>query len=451
MKKKTVYVCSLCGAAHPKWQGQCRECGAWNSLVEETEVVRRGVKKSSSSTDKPEPQKISEIDSAGEFRLVSNIKEFDRTLGGGVVPGSVILLVGEPGIGKSTLALQICAALSEYSPLYVSGEESAKQIKYRSERLRGDFSNVYALAETNLEKIEKAIVSSDSKLVVVDSIQSVWTETIDSAPGSVSQARESAAILTRIAKSADKAVIVVGHVTKDGLIAGPKLLEHIVDVSLYFEGDRTYSLRLLRSLKNRFGSTNELGIFEMTDKGLIEAPSPSEILLSDRDGSESGVAVVASMEGSRPLLIETQALAAPSRYAAPQRISNGFDIKRLNMILAVLEKRLGEKFGFQDVFVNAAGGVKLADPAADAAIAAALLSSLKNLAIDPDTVIVGEVGLTGEVRAVSSIDKRIKESEKLGFKRIIIPKSSFKKAPKNVDIEITPIDRISSILAILFR
>ena len=382
--------------------------------------------------------------------MKTHIGELDRVLGGGIVPGSLILIGGDPGIGKSTLMLQMCKGLHDFNPLYITGEESLQQIKYRSSRLNGIPDDLLLMAETSVEQIVAAIQSSGSRLAIVDSIQSVYTERIDAAPGSVIQIRESAALLMQTAKTSGKSIFLIGHVTKDGSIAGPKLLEHLVDTVLQFEGEKTYSYRILRTLKNRYGSTNELGIFEMDDGGLLEVANPSEFFLTQRRENDSGVAIVAAVEGSRPILLEVQALCSASGYAVPQRTVTGFDLRRLNMLLAVLEKRLGERFRQQDVFVNVASGVYLDDPSADLAVAAALVSSLRDEAIDVKTAIFGEIGLTGEVRPVAHIEQRINEAAKLGFNRIILPAASMKKINNKYDIEIIPVERISIAMGKIF-
>ncbi len=449
MKTKTIYVCSECGAQAAKSFSICPECGEWNTFVEK-KVEKSGKKAGFKPKSKSSVQNLSEIKSEGETRILTKIKELDRVLGGGIIPGSLVLVGGDPGVGKSTLMLQMCGGLEKYNPLYVTGEESLRQIKLRSQRIYGTPENLSVLAETNVEEIANAIESSDSQVTIVDSIQSVYSDRIDAAPGSVVQVRESAALLMQTAKKSGKAVFIVGHVTKEGVIAGPKILEHTVDAVLQFEGEKTYSYRILRAMKNRFGSTNEIGVFEMAERGLSEVKNPSDLFLSDRDEQSSGVAIVTSMEGARPLFLEVQALVTPTSYAAPQRIVSGYDYRRVNMALAVLEKRLGEKFSQNDVFVNVAGGVYLNDPAVDLGIAAALVSSLRDEPLPGECVLIGEIGLTGEIRAISAIERRLKEAEKLGFKKAILPKSNHSKLNSSYGIKLEPTDRISLVFAKLF-
>jgi len=449
MKFKTIFVCQNCGAKSPKWLGKCPNCGAWDSFVEETiQIGQKGLAKSKDY--KTKIYKLSEIETGGEFRLVTKIRELDRVLGGGIIPGSVILIGGDPGIGKSTLMLQMCKGLESFNPLYITGEESLEQIKYRSQRINGIPQDLQILSETNIEQIVNIIKSSDCKVAIVDSIQSVYSDKIDSTPGSIAQVRECTSLLMQTAKTTGKAIFIIGHVTKDGVIAGPKILEHTVDTVLQFEGEKIYSYRILRAIKNRFGSTNELGIFEMSDSGLREVTNPSEIFLGSRTDNASGIAIVAAIEGSRPILVEVQSLVSQSGYAVPQRIANGFDTRRLNMILAVLEKKLGEKFRLQDVFLNIAGGLYINDPAVDLGIALSLISSLRDEPITTKTVFIGEIGLTGEVRAVSQIEQRVKEAEKLGFKKCVLPAKNFKKLPDSFKIKLLPVERISLALAELF-
>ncbi len=446
MKEKTVYICQSCGNKSPKWLGRCNICGAWDSYVEE--VIRStSVKQSRQTKQKVELITLSSVSSDKEYRIKTGISELDRVLGGGIIPGSLVLVGGDPGIGKSTLMLQMCSGLKDYSPLYVTGEESLQQIKYRSQRLKGIPGELKLLAETSIEQINSAIQMSDSGIAIVDSIQAVYSEMVDAAPGSIVQVRECAALLMQTAKQTNKPVFIVGHVTKEGIIAGPKLLEHMVDTVLQFEGDKTYSFRILRAFKNRFGSTNEIGIFEMEESGLREVLNPSEIFISHRAQDESGIAIVAAIEGTRPILLEVQALVTPSNYGVPQRTSNGLDIRRLQMILAVLEKRLGLRFSQNDIFVNVAGGIYLNDPAVDLGVAAALVSSLKNEPLSMNTVFIGEIGLTGEVRGVSHLEQRISESAKLGFDKIILPKTGLKKNYQSFNIELLPIERVSFALS----
>jgi DNA repair protein RadA/Sms len=446
MKTKSIYICSECEYKTPKWSGKCSNCGAWNSFIEEiTQKNDKSLNKSSFVTAKI--VKLKDISESKNFRIKTNISELDRILGGGIIPGSIILVGGDPGIGKSTLMLQLCAVLKDQEPLYISGEESLEQIKFRSNRIEGIDQNLDFMAETNVDEIIAVVKSSSSKVVVIDSIQSVFTDRVESTPGSIQQVRECASLLMNLAKTTGKAIFIIGHVTKDGFIAGPKILEHLVDTVLQFEGDKTYNFRILRALKNRFGSTNEIGIFEMSESGLNEVKNPSEIFLSHRNSYDSGIAIVASIEGSRTILLEVQALVTSANYGTPQRTSNGFDIRRLQMILAVLEKRLGLLLRNNDVFINIAGGLYLNDPGVDLGIAAAIVSSYKDIPIDSSTVLVGEIGLTGEVRAISNIDSRISETEKLGFKKMIIPKQNQKKIANNKSLNIIGIDRISLALS----
>lgn len=450
MKQKIQYVCRECGAHSPKWSGKCYQCGAWDSLVEEVASDSRRSATVKSVSVNSKIVRLNELDTTAEIRMKTDIEELDRVLGGGIIPGSIILVGGDPGIGKSTLMLQMCSGLGVYSPLYITGEESLQQIKYRSERLAGIPEDLMLMSETNIETINTAILSSDCQLAIVDSIQSVYSDRIDATPGSVAQVRESAALLMQTAKQSGKPIFLIGHVTKEGIIAGPKILEHLVDTVLQFEGDKTYSYRILRSQKNRYGSTNEIGIFDMDESGLREVKNPSEFFLAKRRHDDSGVGIVAAIEGSRPILLEVQALVSPSGYAVPQRATTGFDARRLNMLLAVLEKRLGEKLRSQDVFVNIAGGVYMNDPSVDLGLAAALVSSLRDVPLDPKTVIVGEIGLTGEVRPVSQIDQRIHEAEKLGFERMIVPALNMRKLTGKYSIELVPVERLSLAFARLF-
>jgi DNA repair protein RadA/Sms len=448
MKSKTVFICRECGAQSPKWQGKCNECGAWGSYEEKTtESERRTINSKSSQL----PVRLNEISAESEFRMVTGIGEFDRVLGGGIIPGSIVLVGGDPGIGKSTLMLQMCRGINDFNPLYITGEESLRQIKYRSERLDGMPEDLMLLAETSIEQINSMITASGCGIAIIDSIQSVYSERIDATPGSIVQVRECASLLMKTAKNSGVPIILIGHVTKDGIIAGPKVLEHLVDAVLQFEGEKTYSYRILRTLKNRFGSTNEIGIFEMKESGLSEVTNPSEHFLAHRKSEDSGVAIAAAIEGTRPILLEVQALVSPSGYNVPQRTATGFDIRRLSMLLAVLEKRLGEKFRQMDVFVNVAGGVYLSDPSADLAVAAALVSSLRDKHLNSNTVLLGEIGLTGEIRPVSLIEQRISEAEKLGFSTVFLPSQSMKKISRRFDIELQPVDRISLAFSNIFR
>lgn len=418
MKRVSRFICQQCGAITPKWMGKCPECGSWNSIVEEI------IDKTNTSTKirSAEPNLISEIIYSEEERVNTYIKEFDRVLGGGIVPGSLILVGGDPGIGKSTLMLQACGKLSsEQIVLYVSGEESEKQIKLRADRLGISDGRLYVLAENDINEIEEAIKTLSPAIIVIDSIQTVYSPNITSGPGSVSQIREATVRFLRISKATGTAIFVVGHVTKDGSIAGPRLLEHMVDTVLYFEGDRYRSYRLLRAVKNRFGSTNEIGIFEMSSKGLVEVESPSKYLLSSRGEDSAGSAVVCILEGTRPLLVEVQALVASSGFNIPRRQTSGIDYNRVALLIAVLEKKLGYVLSNEDIFINVVGGIKTEEPAADLSVAVAMASSFKNRPVIENTVIIGEVGLAGEVRTVSQLDRRVQEAAKLGFETAVVP------------------------------
>ncbi|MDQ1265415.1 MAG: hypothetical protein QG635_565 [Bacteroidota bacterium] len=442
MKNRVVYICSSCGARSPKWQGKCNSCGAWSSFVEEkAEPEHKKIMPVRDSENKI--YKLSEISTDENFRIFTKISELDRVLGGGIIPGSLVLIGGDPGIGKSTLMLQALSNLIEYNAIYITGEESLQQIRYRSERLTENAQDLLIASETSIEQISFIISGGKYRIAVVDSIQSVYSEKIDAAPGSIVQVRECAALLLNIAKKSGCSIFIIGHITKEGIIAGPKILEHIVDTVLQFEGEKTYSYRILRAVKNRFGSTNEIGIFEMGGSGLREVNNPSELFLAERHQEDSGTAIVAAIEGSRPILLEVQALVTPTSYGVPQRTATGCDSRRLQMILAVLEKRLGILFRQQDVFVNIAGGVYLSDPSIDLAIASALVSSHRDIPLDPRTVIIGEIGLTGEVRSVSAVLQRINEAEKLGFSSIVLPKSNIDKLGKEFIIELIPVERIS--------
>lgn len=425
VKKKTKFICQSCGYESPKWMGRCPGCGEWNQMVEEVEMTGRQKKtfihSESSRISKPSP--LITVQSTEEPRTTTNMKEFNRVLGGGIVAGSLVLIGGDPGIGKSTLLLQISSQLASggHKVLYISGEESAKQIKLRADRLNVDSSNLYIYSETNLELINLAIEQLNPEFVIIDSIQTVYHPEVTSAPGSVYQVRESTAEFMRMAKVQGMAIFIVGHVTKEGSIAGPRILEHMVDTVLYFEGERHHSYRILRAVKNRFGSTNEMGIFEMKETGLIEVENPSEIFLEERAQSASGSTVVASMEGTRPVLVEIQALIAPTSFNYPRRMATGIDHNRVSLLMAVLEKRVGLLLQNQDAYLKVAGGVKLDEPAIDLAVAVSIVSSFRDKPTRSTDCIIGEVGLTGEVRRVTRIEQRVREAEKLGFSRVIIP------------------------------
>lgn len=449
-KTKTAFFCQNCGTQFPKWIGQCSSCKEWNTIVEE--VVQKEDKKNW-KTDKVakqanKPLRVSEITQEKELRLDTLDQEFNRVLGGGLVPGSLTLLGGEPGIGKSTLLLQIALKLP-YKILYVSGEESQRQIKMRADRIQPNSENCYILTETKTQNIFQQISTIEPDLVVIDSIQTLHTDYIESAAGSISQIRESTAELIKFAKESHTPVILVGHITKDGTIAGPKILEHMVDTVLQFEGDRNYVYRILRSLKNRFGSTAELGIYEMQGSGLREVNNPSEVLISKNDEDLSGTAIAATVEGMRPLLIEIQALVSTAVYGTPQRSATGFNAKRLNMLLAVLEKRAGFKLGAKDVFLNITGGISVDDPAIDLAVMAAILSSNSDIPIEKGVCFAAEVGLAGEIRPVQRVDQRILEAEKLGFSTIFVSKNN-KIGLKKTGIQIQKVSKIEDVIAHLF-
>lgn len=452
-KIKTVWVCSACGNDFPKWEGRCSACGAWNTLVEEKVAVENASRSKGglSSRQKPKPLRVSEIETSDAPRIRMPSKELNRVLGGGLVPGSMVLIGGEPGIGKSTLVLQNTLSIQSRKVLYVSGEESAMQIKMRAERLGRQSETVYIVCDTSLENIFEHIENVDPGLIVIDSIQTIASEELESPAGSVGQVRECSARLLRYAKESGVPVIVIGHITKEGNIAGPKVLEHIVDTVLQFEGDRHYLYRLLRSIKNRFGSTSELGIYEMVRTGLREVTNPSEILLSQTDDHLSGTAIGVTMEGIRPLMIEVQALVSTAAYGTPQRSVTGFDAKRMNMLLAVLEKRVGFKLAQKDVFLNIAGGMKVNDPALDLAVISAILSSNVDMAVPRTVCTAGEVGLTGEIRPVTRVEQRIQEAEKLGMEQIIIPRSNVKGMDLgSLNIKITEVSKVEEAFRMLF-
>ncbi len=426
-KTKTVYFCSNCGNESPKWLGKCPNCGEWNTYVEEKIQTGNGKGILSSKSDMDSmPVKLAEINQEKEERIQMPSGELNRVLGGGLVAGSIILIGGEPGIGKSTLVLQNMLRIRSRKVLYVSGEESARQLKMRADRLGADGGECYIVCETSLEKIFRHIENCKPGILVVDSIQTVASDALESSAGSVSQVRECAAALLKYAKESGTPVILIGHINKEGSIAGPKVLEHIVDAVLQFEGDRHYMYRLLRSIKNRFGSTSELGIYEMTQTGLREVSNPSELLLSESDEALSGVAIGVTLEGARPFLIEAQALVSTAAYGTPQRSVTGFDSKRMNMLLAVLEKRVGFKLAQKDVFLNIAGGLKVNDPALDLAVICAILSSNVDMPVAKGVCMSGEVGLSGEIRPITRIEQRIIEADKLGFSTIYIPKNNLK-------------------------
>ena len=448
---KEVYVCSSCGAVHKKWSGKCRECGAWDTLEEEIRVSAKSGGVTTQVVSSTKPKFISEIalDENEETRIVTGISEFDRAVGGGIVKGSVILMSGEPGIGKSTILLQICkSVLSDLKILYVSGEESATQIKIRANRLGVEGENVSLLCETNIDVILSEVEAFSPDILIVDSIQTTFSSQIDSIPGSITQVKQCALSLIKKTKDTGIATIIVGHVNKDGGIAGPKVLEHMVDVVLSFEGERSKFYRLIRASKNRYGSTNEIGVFEMGDSGLTEVIDPSRALLSEKPHNVAGSCTVCIHEGSRPILSEVQALVSKTVFPSPKRVVTGLDFNRVSILLAVIEKRLGIYLSSQDVYLNVVGGLRLDEPSSDLAVVMALISAYRNVVVDDKTVAVGEVGLLGEIRSVSFAESRIKEAARLGYRRIVIPKSSLsKKLPTLPNgFEVIPVGTIVDIL-----
>ncbi len=447
-KVKSVYVCSECGYESVKWFGKCPGCGEWNTMEEQVPVISKSNGLSSRSRAAVRHSvKLSEIDSDIEKRLKSGIKEFDRVLGGGIVEGSLILLSGDPGIGKSTILLQICQYIGKYHKvLYISGEESARQIKLRANRLGIDNDNLYVLAETDVSSVVEVIKSDKPDMVIIDSIQTMMIDDISSSAGSITQVRECTNVFMHLAKSLGIPIFIVGHVNKDGAIAGPKVLEHIVDTVLYFEGERNYSYRILRSAKNRFGSTNEIGVFEMTQGGMKEVENPSLMMLSGRPKNTSGTCVACTMEGSRPILAEVQGLVTGSGFGTPRRMCTGFDYNRMAMIIAVLEKRSGYLFNGMDAYLNIIGGLKLYEPAADLSVAMALISSLKDVVLNEHTLAFGEIGLAGEIRAVNNCEQRILEAQRLGFTKCIIPFHNYKSLSRELkaSMDIVPVRTIRS-------
>lgn len=452
-KEKTVYVCTNCGQDSPKWIGKCPNCGEWNTYVEEI-VRKETVNKrpvSGIEIPKPKPTALSDITTHEEPRIDLKDEELNRVLGGGLVPGSLVLIGGEPGIGKSTLVLQTVLHLADKRILYVSGEESARQLKLRADRIRHTSSDCLIVCETSLEQIYVHIKNTQPDLVIIDSIQTISTETIESSPGSITQVRECSASILKFAKETNTPVLMIGHINKEGSIAGPKVLEHIVDTVLQFEGDQHYMYRILRSIKNRFGSTAELGIYEMRQDGLRQVSNPSELLLSQDHEGMSGVAIASAIEGVRPFLIETQALVSTAAYGTPQRSATGFDLRRMNMLLAVLEKRVGFKLAQKDVFLNIAGGLKVNDPAIDLSVISAILSSNMDTGIEREVCMAGEVGLSGEIRPVNRIEQRIGEAEKLGFRQIILPKHNLQGIDtKKIKIELVPVRKVEEAFRALF-
>lgn len=443
-RPKILYQCQSCGYTSPKWLGKCPDCGAWNTFVEEERVT--GLRRQETA----KPIVLSEVSRSGAVRHSTQLKEFDRTLGGGVVPGSVVLIGGDPGIGKSTLLLQTLKGLSSLGKmLYVSGEESPEQIKMRAERLKAESSNIILLSETSLEGIISVAEEIEPKAIVIDSIQTIFSLELPSAPGSIGQVRECATKLMFFAKKHSIPLFIIGHVTKEGAIAGPRVLEHIVDTVLYFEGDKGTPFRILRAVKNRFGSTNEIGVFEMTEAGLKEVDNPSRLFLSERPINVPGSVVTASIEGTRPLLVEIQALVSASNFGVPRRTALGVDYNRVNLLIAVLDKRLGMHLGSMDIFVNVVGGLKIDEPAVDMAVVAAIASSFKNIPIDSETFVYGEVGLSGELRAISQADMRVKEAAKLGLKKGLVPAGNLQNL-KETEIEIIGAGNVEEALEILF-
>lgn len=453
-KLKSAFFCSNCGNESPKWMGKCPACGEWGTLVEE--LVRKdsatkiGDTRSFEIGVKSQPLTLREIRAEEEPRIDMLDEELNRVLGDGLVPASLVLIGGEPGIGKSTLVLQTILKLTEIKTLYVSGEESARQLKLRADRIGQQNDNCLIVCETNLDEIFKHIKNTSPQLVIIDSIQTIYNESLESSPGSISQVRECAASILKFAKQSGTPVILIGHITKEGSLAGPKILEHIVDTVLQFEGDQHYMYRILRSIKNRFGSTAELGIYEMNQSGLREVSNPSELLLTQNHEGLSGVSIAAAIEGIRPFLIETQSLVSTAAYGTPQRSATGFDIRRMNMLLAVLEKRAGFKLAQKDVFLNIAGGLRVNDPGLDLSVISSVLSSSLDMAINRDTCLCGEVGLSGEIRPVNRIEQRIQEAEKLGFSRILIPSNNLKGFTKKVNIEIQQVRKVSDAFRLLF-
>lgn len=452
-KSQTLYVCQSCGASFPKWGGKCEACGAWNTLVEETAAAGPPKGLSDGGRNKAKGRAISFVPLKGEQRNLprhlSHIGEFDRVVGGGLVPGSATLVGGDPGIGKSTLLLQVVCRLAQTARVaYVSGEEAIDQVRLRAERLGVADVSCDLASETSVRDIAASLDHKDApQILIIDSIQTMYVDTIDSAPGTVAQVRTSAQELIRVAKKRDIAIIIVGHVTKEGTIAGPRVLEHMVDTVLYLEGERGHQFRILRAVKNRFGPTDEIGVFEMQERGLMEVHNPSALFLADRHGDTSGAAVFAGLEGTRPVLVEIQALVAPSSYGTPRRAVIGWDSGRLAMVLAVLEARCGVVFGNNDVYLNVAGGFRVTEPAADLAVAAALVSSLTGVAVPPEAVVFGEIGLSGEVRRVAQPELRLKEAAKLGFTQAILPKTEkSNKTKPSAEIQRTELNRLQDLL-----
>lgn len=451
-RTRTVWICRNCGAESVKWIGRCPACGEWNTYYEETITPQSAYKelKLTANSGKRKPELLSEITGKEKERLETGMAELDRILGGGFVTGSLVLLGGEPGVGKSTLALQLALAKSERRVLYVSGEESGEQISLRARRIRKKNAECFILCETDLESIITHSENLKPEIIIIDSIQTISTPFIETVAGSVTQVRECAAQLLKYSKLSGIPVLLIGHITKDGSLAGPKVLEHIVDVVLYFEGENSYAYRVLRSVKNRFGSISEIGIFEMTESGLREISNPSELFINQHDEPLSGIAIAATIDGLRPFLIETQALVSSAVYGTPQRSSTGFDIRRMNMLLAILEKRAGFKLGMKDVFLNIAGGLKVSDPAIDLAVISAILSSNLDAPVDRQLCFAGEAGLTGEIRPVSRIEQRIKEAAKTGFTAMVISKYQKDPVIKSAPLKIIQAGKIEHLIKLLF-
>lgn len=448
-KEKQVFYCKECGYESAKWLGQCPACRGWNTFVEEK--IKVGVQKASIKKDAVAPTSILNVTTADESRIKTNINELDRVLGGGIVSGSLVLVGGDPGIGKSTILLQMCRNLvdNDVKVLYVSGEESMSQIKMRAERLGGFTKDMLLLTDNDMNNVYVSIQKSDARVVVIDSIQTMMVEEIGSVPGTVTQVREVTARLMQLAKQNNVAIFIVGHVTKEGSVAGPRTLEHMVDSVLYFEGDSSNGFRLLRGVKNRFGSTNEIGVFSMTDKGLDEVDNPSQLMLKGRPKGVSGSVIVSSIEGTRPILLELQALVSQTNFNMPRRTSVGVDYNRVNLIIAVLEKRAGLNFWNQDIYVSIAGGMKVSDPAIDLGVACSIVSSMNNKPLGDDLMIIGEIGLTGEIRGVTNVMQRVKEAAKMGFTRCIIPVSNYDKEMDKLGISIEGVSSLTDALNIL--
>ncbi|MBS0150960.1 MAG: DNA repair protein RadA [Nitrospira sp.] len=451
LKSKVIFSCQACGHQSPRWLGRCPDCGGWNTMKEERQAATGKGRPADLKTAQAKATPIAEIEVVGEDRRLTHIGEFDRVLGGGVIPGAVILIGGDPGIGKTTLLLQALPRLAtkDAPVLYVSGEESPRQIKMRGQRLGIEHPHLLILAETSLELILKSVQEVRPVAVVVDSIQTVYTDQITSAPGSISQVQEVAGQLMWLAKRAGVPVFIIGHVTKEGAIAGPRLLEHIVDTVLYFEGDKGHSYRILRAVKNRFGSTNEIGVFEMKDAGLEEVSNPSELFLAERSQRSAGSVVVSSLEGTRPILVELQALVSSTSYAMPKRMANGVELNRVSLLLAVMEKRLGVHLSGQDVYVNVVGGMHIDEPAIDVGIVAAVASSLRDIPVEPGFLMLGEIGLGGEVRAVSQAEARIREAAKMGFKRCLLPERNLTKLDPIEGMELIGIQEVREALEVV--